>query len=117
MNVQSAAEQGGVAPNGEDSDTGSGMSGVTEQSGNDTGTSDLLTALERRWDAMAGLIRDLRDETGMLRNQLQERDQQATRRDAEAVVLKEQLSQLDEEKKRTILRLEGMLAKFDDPSL
>ncbi len=75
---------------------------------------DPLTSLEQRWDALAGMIRNLRSENGALREQLKEREERITRNDEETARLKEQLDGLTEEKKKTIARIEGLLARFDD---
>ena len=75
---------------------------------------DLLTSLEQRWDALAGMIRDLRSENAALREELREKETQIERGEQDAAQLREQLDGLAEEKKRTIARIEGLLARFDD---
>jgi len=76
--------------------------------------SDPLSVLERRWEAMAGKIRDLRNENGNLKEQMAERDERIARLDAESTRLNERLAVMNEEKKRTISRIENLLAHFDD---
>lgn len=104
-------EQQETAMDGMEETTSSEMTPVGQEAAAET---DLLTALERRWESMSAAIRDLRNANTALREQLRERDEQAARGDQETVRLREQVGELLEEKRRTISRVEGLLARFDE---
>ena len=79
-----------------------------------TSQQDPLAALERQWDRLAKSIRDLRDENAVLLEQSQEQEEQIARMEQEAVARTKELAELDEEKKRTIVRIESLLARFGE---
>lgn len=78
------------------------------------GKPDPLSALERRWDRLAVTIRDLRDENAVLLEQLSEQEERVARMEVEAAAKVEEVAELTEEKRRTILRIENLLTRFDD---
>ena len=75
---------------------------------------DPLAALESQWDRMARMIRDLREENKLLLEQVQEQGQRITHLEQEVKAQAEEMVVLSEEKRKTVLRIEGLLARFDD---
>ena len=81
-------------------------SGATQQ--------DPLTALEQRWERLVQTIHDLREENAVLQSQLQEQNGKMVHIEQALTAKAEEVTALSEEKRRTIARVEGLLARFDD---
>lgn len=75
---------------------------------------DSLTELENQWGKLVENIRDVREENVALLEQLQEQEDLVARLQQEAAAKGEEVAVLQDEKRRTILRIESLLGRFDD---
>lgn len=75
---------------------------------------DPLSALESQWDRLAQTIQGLRRENARLLEQVQEQGQRIVHLEQEVTDQAEAMVVLSEEKRKTVLRIEGLLARFDD---
>ena len=80
----------------------------------DAARQDPLTELEQRWDRLVQTIHDLREENALLQSQLQEQNGKMVHIEQAFAAKAGEVTALSEEKRRTIARVEGLLARFDD---
>lgn len=66
-----------------------------------------LAVLERRWDDMAGTIRDLREQLAHARKQISDLETQSLEQ-------QEQIDALEKEKAGVIARIEGLVARYEE---
>lgn len=66
-----------------------------------------LTVLERRWEAMTGVARELRE-------QIANQERQIADLEAQALQFQDRQASLEQEKATVIARIEGLLARFDE---
>ncbi|MBF0448963.1 MAG: hypothetical protein HQL67_12240 [Magnetococcales bacterium] len=76
-------------------------------------SSALLDRLEQKMDALNELVSGLRLEKVSLTEKLENRDDNYSRLQQENAELKSKMAELTEEKEKTILKLETLLARFD----
>lgn len=82
---------------------------------------DILSTLEQRWEDLAGVIKRLQSENGELQEQLTQRGESVSRLEASMAISSEQVTELTkqvavlrEEKRLIVLRIESLLARFED---
>ncbi|MBF0177951.1 MAG: hypothetical protein HQL63_14045 [Magnetococcales bacterium] len=75
--------------------------------------SDLLAALEQRWESVSQSLRALRQENQQLREQTQQRDHQIAEVQGEVERLNRLVADLQQEKGQTITRIEALLTRFN----
>ncbi|MBF0308940.1 MAG: cell division protein ZapB [Magnetococcales bacterium] len=73
----------------------------------------LLNTLENRWGALADTIYNLRSEKSELQRRVQEDEERMFQLEGELEELRLQLEIMNEEKVRTIARIEKLLVRFD----
>lgn len=74
---------------------------------------DLLSVLEDRWTSLAETIQRLRDDNSALQDKINDFEALCTSQDDQLAELRKEVEELQQEKARTIGRIEGLLARFD----
>ncbi len=90
------------------------MEELLTETKNDYSGQDLLATLEQRWRMMADTIRRLRTENSDFQYRLQDRDARIQQIEEDVVQLRQLVQDLQNERARTIARIEALLASSNE---